>query len=133
MNHPIGLTPSDLVSIIMAVCGGIITLSAAFSIIWKIIDKARSPEVIQNNRLTALEEEYAKLEQKFKDYDTYLDRDKKRLDNLEFGNEATNEALLALLNNAINPDGTVEELKTAKKKLEKYLISRKVDINEALN
>lgn len=121
MNHQIMFTPNDVVSIILAVCGGIVTLSAAIAVIVKVIDKVKAPENVQNDRIS-------KIEQRLNEFEEYLDRDKKRLDNLEFGNEATNEALLALLNNAINPSESKDELKAAKKKLEKYLISRRIDI-----
>lgn len=124
MNHPIMFTPNDLISIVLAVCGGIITLSAAFSIILKIVDKAKNPEMVQNSRIT-------KIEERLEIAEKHLDIDKKRLDHLEYGSEATNEALLALLNNAINPSESKDELKMAKKKLEKYLISRKSDVVES--
>lgn len=127
MDHPIMFTPNDVMSLVLAICGGIITISAAVSIIWKGLEKARQPEDRQNKRISDLENEMVRIKEKFENYDSYLDRDKKRLDNLEFGNEATNEALLALLSHAINGND-IEGLKTAKKKLEKYLISRKNDI-----
>lgn len=117
-------TPNDAIGVILAICGGIITVSAALSIIWKAVEKARQPETEQNQRISSLESTIVKMQARFNEYDSYLDRDKKRLDNLEFGNEATNEALLALLNHAINGEDK-EGLKLAKKKLEKYLISRK--------
>lgn len=124
MNHMFMFTPNDAISVFLAICGGIITVSAAVSIILKAIEKTKQPEATQNKRIADLEEGYSSLKLRLKDYDAYFDRDKKRLDNLEFGNEATNEALLALLNHAINGEDK-EGLKIAKKKLEKYLISRK--------
>lgn len=125
MNHQIMFTPNDIISLVLSVCAGIVTLSAALSIIWKMIDKAKNPEVIQNKRIEAIED-------RLKQYDKYFDHDKKRLDSLEFGNEATNEALLALLNNAINPTDSKDDLKRAKKNLERYLISRKGDTNSTV-
>lgn len=118
MDKPIMLTPHDLITIVLAVCGAIITVSAAVTVIVNLIKKAHEPEDNQNKRITELENRMASVDQK-------LDRDKKRLDNIEFGHEVTQEALLALLNFQLNPDGERDGLKAAKKKLEQYLIGRK--------
>lgn len=55
MDNPIMLTPHDIVTIILAVCGAIITVSAAVTIIVNFIKKAKEPENMQNSRITSLE------------------------------------------------------------------------------
>jgi formyltetrahydrofolate synthetase len=116
MDKPIMLTPQDMVTIIIAVCGAIITVSGAVTIIVNLIKKAHEPENAQNKRISSLEEWRI-------DVDRKLDMDKRRLDNIEYGHEVTQEVLLALVNYQLTEDK--DELKAAKKKLELYLVARK--------
>lgn len=124
MGHPITFTPGELVAFVLAICTAIITVGGATAILARWIAKAKQPETVQNERITKCERDIGELNTKFDTVFALLDHDKKRLDRLEYGNEATNEALLALLSHAINGND-VESLKAAKKKLETYLISRK--------
>lgn len=116
MNDPIMMTPHELIAIIVAVCGAIITIATATSIVIKFLTRLKEPENLQNKRLD-------KIEERLDDMDRKLAIDKKRIDNVESGHEVTQEALLALLNYSLNND-EVEGLRLAKKKLEGYLISK---------
>lgn len=124
MNHPIVFTPYELWTIILAVCGGIVAVSGAITVIVKLLAKLKEPELNQNDRITKCEKDIDGIKQQFKVYDGYFAHDKQRLDRLEFGNEAENRALLALLNHAINGNNQ-DELKAAKSELERFLISEK--------
>lgn len=117
MNNPITLTPNDVISIILAACAAIITVSGAMTAIITLIKKSREPEEEQNVRLT-------RLETRMDDADRKLAIDKKRLDSIEYGHEVTQEALLALLNYQLNPEDK-EPLKKAKQSLEGYLLRGK--------
>lgn len=97
-------------------CGALCTIAAAVAVLYKAANKAAEPEKIQNSRLDALEKTVGKFE-------TYFDRDKKRLDSLDEGNRVTQQALLALMSHAINGND-VEKLTRAKDDLESYLINR---------
>lgn len=114
MNMAVTFTPVQLFSVTLAICGAIITLSGALTALAKWISKLREPEDRQNERITNIELLLAK-------HDEYLSRDKARLDRLEFGNEAIQEALLALLDHALN-ENNKKGLSEAKEKLQKYLI-----------
>lgn len=116
MDKPIMLTPQDIVNMILAVCAALVTISAAVTLIIKWVTKVKEPETKQNSRLDLIERRLDEMDRK-------LAIDKKRLDNIEYGHEVTQEALLALLNYSLNND-EVEGLKMAKKKLEGYLISK---------
>lgn len=116
MDKPIMLTPHDIIAIVLAICGAIITISAAVTVIINLVKKAHEPENTQNKRISDLEEWRV-------DVDRKLDMDKRRLDNIEFGHEVTQEVLLALVNYQLNEDK--DELKAAKRKLELYLVARK--------
>lgn len=97
-------------------CGAICTVAAAAAVLYKAATKAKEPERVQNERLDALEKTVGKFE-------TYFDRDKKRLDSLDEGNRVTQQALLALMSHAINGND-VEKLTRAKDDLESYLINK---------
>lgn len=117
MNNTITLTPQDIINIILASCGAIITLSGAITVIINLVKKTKEPEEEQNTRLT-------RLETRMDDADRKLAIDKKRLDSIEYGHEVTQEALLALLNYQLNPEDK-EPLKKAKQSLEGYLLRGK--------
>lgn len=122
MNQPIMFTPSELIATVLAICAGIVSVSAAITVIIKFITKIRAPEEKQNDRIKNCENEIDEIHKKFEVYDGYFARDKQRLDRLEFGNEAENKALLALLNHALHGDNQ-EEIKMAKKELEQFLLA----------
>lgn len=115
MNDPIMLTPADIVHVLVAACAAIVTISTAVTLIIKWVTKLKEPEVKQDSKIKDIEDRLDDVERK-------LEVDKRRLDNIEYGHEVTQEALLALLNYSLNND-EVEGLKVAKKKLEGYLIS----------
>lgn len=129
MDQTIMFTPYELWTAILAICGGVIAISGAATVIFKILSKAKEPEMKQNERIFKCEEKIVEFEHKLEIYDQHFDHDKKRLDRLEFGNEAENRALLALLNHAINGNNE-DELKNAKRELEQYLLSGKRVVTE---
>ena len=51
MDNIISFTPAQLIALILAVCGAIVTISAALGVIVKAIDKARAPEKERDKRL----------------------------------------------------------------------------------
>lgn len=116
MNTPITFTPAELSTIVLGICGALITLSGALTVILNLIKKAKEPELVQNDRIDKIENDIKKIQH-------CLSIDKARLDNIEYGNTVSQEALLALLNHALNKD-EVDSVKNAKQKLEKYLIDK---------
>lgn len=122
MNNAITFTPSELLSLILWICGAIVSISAAITVIIRIIQKAKEPEKNQDDRIATLELKVAKFEK-------YFDNDNKRLVELEKGNIVTQQALLALLSHALNGND-LDSLKDAKTKLEKYLLNKGGTPNE---
>lgn len=122
MNNAITFTPSELLSLILWICGAIVSISAAITVIVRIIQKAKEPEKNQDDRIASLELKVAKFEK-------YFDNDNKRLVELEKGNIVTQQALLALLSHALNGND-LDSLKDAKTKLEKYLLNKGGTPNE---
>lgn len=114
----ISFTPGQLWTVIIGVCSGICTISAATIVIINWFNKMRAPEQKQNDRIDALEEKVKKIEDAFYS-------DDHRLKILEEGNRITQEAILALLAHGIDGND-IDALKSAKDKLHKYLINKEV-------
>lgn len=112
MDTVISFTPGT----ILALCGAIITISGAATVIINLLVRVMAPNRIQNKRLDA-------IETKLKEHDKFFERDLKRFDEHEEGNKVIQKAILALLSHAIDNNDIVS-LKEAKRNLEEYLIER---------
>jgi len=116
MNTPIMLTPSDILGIFLGACAVITATAGAVGVIYSIINKAKAPNRMQNERLD-------KHEEWLKKHDALLDNDNRRLKTLEEGNKIIQKALLALLQHGIDGND-VAGMKKVKAELEEYLIDR---------
>lgn len=120
-------TISQVWAVILSICGGIVTISAAVSVALKIRQHFKKPNMEQNEQISKLWDEVTNLKKETNDtkeqFLAFFANDKKRLESIEEGNRVTQHALLALLSHGIDGNDT-EALKSAKKALEKYLISR---------
>ncbi|SCW26640.1 hypothetical protein SAMN05660484_00032 [Eubacterium ruminantium] len=102
-------TVSQLMQIFLALCGGIITIGGAATIIIKLITKARKPDKDRDNLV--------------KKHQEMLDNDNKRLKALEEGNKVVMQALLAMMSHELDGNHT-EQLKHAHDSIKEYLINR---------
>jgi len=118
MDQPITFTPHQVFELVLWICGAIVSVSAAITVIVKVIHKIKAPEKSQNERILTLEKEVERFKKLF-------DNDNQRLKELEEGNIITQQSILALLSHAINGND-VESLKDAKNDLERYLTRRGV-------
>lgn len=110
------MTPIEIYTTILAICGAIITVSSAVTVIIKAVKAAKAPEDAQNDRLTKLEERMAR-------YDELFASDNKRLNTIEEGNRVTQKAILALLKHGI--DGNqVAAMQKAEEELQGFLIDK---------
>ena len=116
MNQQITFTPREVIELILWMCGTIITVSAAITVIIKVVQKMKQPEQNQTERIIALEKEVERFKQLF-------DNDNKRLIELEKGNRIMQQSMLALLSHALNGND-VDSLKRAKDNLQNYLIDK---------
>ena len=123
MDNVIQFTPAQLIALVLAICGAIVTISAAIGVITKALDKARAPEKEQNDRLDAHEKRLNALDDIIVKFREYFDNDDRRFKEIEKSNKITQSALLALLKHSINGNDT-ESLKEARKNLEEYLIEK---------
>lgn len=123
MDNIISFTPAQLIALILAVCGAIVTISAAIGVVAKALDKARAPEKEQNERLDAHEKRLNAHDEIIEKFKEYFDNDDRRFKEIEKSNKITQSALLALLKHSINGNDTAS-LKEAEKSLEEYLIEK---------
>ena len=131
---------------VLSICGGITAISAAIAVIIKAINHAKAPDNKQNERLSAHDAEFEKVNRKLSaDKDLFQSKlvsleehqkensitlevhDRKileaeqRIGHSEQGNNVTMKALLALLSHGIDGNA-IEPMKEAKAALENYLI-----------
>ena len=127
MNEPIGLTPAEVWQLILVICGAIITVSGAISVIINLANKAKEPNKMQDQRISALEEKVSDITDRLEKGDHHFDSDQERMDALERSMKETNrviiESLQALTAHAIDGNNS-QELKEAKKRLDDYLIKK---------
>lgn len=117
MDTPIVFTLSQLIGIFLAACGLITAVGAAGAVIISWINKLKSPNKLQNERLD-------KHEAWLKRHDEKLNKDNNRLINIEKEMTITLKALLALLRHDIDGND-VESMKKVRDDLQTYLIERK--------
>ncbi len=127
MSNPITITPQDIVNVILAFCGAIITISAAFAVIWKVIDHFRAPDKKQDEKIESLEKDVKEIKDRLEEGDKRFQKDTERMNDIEEGFRKVTkiiiESLQALTAHAIDGNNT-EELKGAKKSLDNYLMNK---------
>lgn len=123
MNETISFTPAELIAVILGVSTAIITISTAIGIVIKLIDKAKTPETEQNNRLDTIDKRLDDIDKTIATFREYFTNDDNRFKAIEKSNKITQTALLALLKHSLNGSDT-EALKQAEKSLEDYLIDK---------
>ena len=127
MDNPIVFTPSDFYHLVLVICGAIVTISAALAVVAKAIDKAKEPNKKQDERITALEDNVKKIEDRLQLGNKRFENDSNRVECVEQNMKASNkviiEGLQALTSHAIDGNN-IQALKDAKKSLDEYLINK---------
>ena len=121
------INPNDLWQVIVAVCGGIIALSGAGGVIVGIVHKMKSPNEKQNERLTALEADIKKINERLDADNNRFQDDADKLNELEgtmkFTTQIIIKSLQALTAHAIDGNN-INQLKATDKELNNYLIGK---------
>ena len=102
-------TVGQLAQMFLAMCGAIGTIAGAGAVIVHIVKSAKKPDKDRDEML--------------KRHTDMLDRDNKRLRELEEGNKVIMQSMLALMSHELDGNHT-EQLRKAKEDLEAYLIQR---------
>lgn len=120
METTITFTPSELVIFVTTVCGAIVTVGTAVTIIYKLFRKMRLPEEKQNARLDALEKENKEFREELKSLDARLRSGDDHFKEIELSTNITLRSIHALLKHALNGD-SLKDLQDAEDDLNKYL------------
>lgn len=123
MNNTISFTPAELVGFITAIGGAIVTVGAVITLIFKLVNRVRAPEIKQNERIKSVEDRLKAVEEQNKIFTQYFINDDKRFKAIERSNKITQSALLAILKHSINGQD-IESLKKAEKSIEEFLIEK---------
>lgn len=127
MEPVIQFTLSQAWAVVLSITGGIVTIAAAVTVIIKIVKAAKRPNEIQNEEIKAIHKRQDRFEERLdnmeRDYGEFFRKDKERLDDIEKGNWVIQRAILALLSHGIDGND-IDAMRTAKKELEEYLITK---------
>ncbi len=123
----IQFTLSQAWAVILSICGGIVTISAAVSVAFKIYQHFKKPNLKQDEEIESLWKKVIELENSLRttreEFLTFFKNDKARLDAIEKGNRVTMQALIALLSHGIDGND-VDSMKKAKDALNQYLVQK---------
>lgn len=127
MEHPITITPQEIINTILALCGAIITISAAMTVIIKAVEKLRQPNKKQDERLDKMEQDIKNIRERLRDGDHQFYLDTERMGKIETSQKEINiiiiESLQALTKHAIDGND-VESLRESKKRLDDFLTEK---------
>ena len=127
MENPIVITPQEIINTILALCGAIITISAALTIIIKAIDKMKQPNKRQDERIEALEITIKDIKDQLRENIHQFSLDELRVNDLETAQKEINMLILESLQAITDHDidgNNIDALKESKKKLDQYLINK---------
>ena len=114
-------------AIILSICGGIVTISAAVSIGFKIRDHFRKPNIEQNEEISRLRKKQDDMEDEMRtmkaEFMQFFKNDKNRLDAIEEGNRCMQRAMLALLSHNLDGNHT-KQMEEARDGLHNLLINK---------
>ena len=127
MENPITITPQEIINTILALCGAIITISAAMTVIVKAVEKLRQPNKKQDERLDKVEQDIKSIKERLRDGDHQFYLDTERMGKIETSQKEINiiiiESLQALTKHAIDGND-VEYLRESKKRLDDFLTEK---------
>ena len=127
MENPITITPQEIINTILALCGAIITISAAMTVIVKAVEKLRQPNKKQDERLDKVEQDIKGIKERLRDGDHQFYLDTERMGKIETSQKEINiiiiESLQALTKHAIDGND-VESLRESKKRLDDFLTEK---------
>ena len=115
---------SEWMQYTLVICGGIITILTLWNMVEQRIKSTKMPTDNLEERVSLLEKKMEfEIKATFVEYDARFGRDKQKIEAIEDGNRVTQQALLALLNHAIDGNN-VDEMNDARKELNKYFIRK---------
>lgn len=114
----------EWVEITLVICGGLITIMTLWNMVEQRVKSTKMPTSNLEERVSLIEKKLEfEIKATFVEYDARFGRDKQKIEAIEDGNRVTQQALLALLNHAIDGNN-VDEMNDARKELNKYFIRK---------
>ena len=115
---------SEWMQYTLVICGGMITFLTLWNMIEQRVKSNKKPTDNLEERVTLLEKKLEfEIKATFVEYDARFGRDKQKIESIEEGNRVTQQAILALLNHAIDGNNE-EEMNDARKEINRYLIKK---------
>lgn len=115
---------NDAVSLVLAICGGIITVGGAVSVLVALVAKLRTPEKKQDEKIEKHEESIRLLACRMDKIESNGKENEKRLRQMEESISLMMKVNFALLGHAINGND-LEHLKAVQNEVQEYLSSTK--------
>jgi uncharacterized protein with PhoU and TrkA domain len=109
------LTPTEIMSAVLAVASAIVLISNAAEKIVKAVKAAKAPEQRQNDEIADIKARLEKVERE-------MLLDEKQLKDARECNHVITKGVLALLDHGINGNN-IDQMKDARHDVEKYLIN----------
>ena len=125
MDNVISFTPSELVAFIGTIAGVCAGIATIVGVICKVVMRLKAPEVEQNNRIKALEEENKARKTEIENLEKRLGDGNDRFEGIEEAQRITLKVLQALLAESLGGNAT-EALKEAKRELDKYFLEASI-------
>ena len=123
MDTTITFTPSELVAFIGTIAGVCAGIATIVGIIVKIIMRLKAPEVEQNNRIKALEEENKSRKEEIEELKKRIGEGDDHFTELEKTNKVILRTLQALLNLSLGVSDT-EALKKVSEDLNDFILNK---------
>lgn len=119
METVISFTPAQLVGFITAIGGAVAAIGTMSAMIFKLFKKIKQPEIEQNEKIKALEEENRARKEEIKELNKRLETGDNNFEELKNTNKIILRSLQALLRHSLGIDDS-EALKTAMLKLDDF-------------
>ena len=119
METVISFTPAQLVGFITAIGGAVAAIGTMGAMIFKLFKKIKQPEIEQNEKIKALEEENRARKEEIKKLNERLETGDNNFEELKNTNKIILRSLQALLRHSLGIDDS-EALKTAMLKLDDF-------------
>ncbi|MBQ9607108.1 MAG: hypothetical protein IJV16_08025 [Lachnospiraceae bacterium] len=127
MDKPIMLTPHDIWNIFLAVCGGIVAVSAAFAVVLKMINHFKAPDKKQNERISKLEDDVKRINDRLEDGNRHFETHDLQMKELEASMKKQNRLVIESLKILIEHDidgNNIDGLKQMNHKIDKFLLEK---------
>ncbi len=123
MDNVITFTVNQLIGFVTTVGGCIVVIEAVVLIIFKLVSKVKAPEVEQNNRIRALEEENKSRKEEIEELKKRIGEGDDHFTELEKTNKVILRTLQALLNLSLGVSDT-EALKKVSEDLNDFILNK---------